>query len=485
MKSWNARAHFIVIVSTNTEAPHILALNLLKLLWETANIASVLIITPNEKSTNTINMHDDNIEFNMVNMYTWFPLERNGQDKALLINECLFRNDINCKKFPPEVPEDFMGFPIKVGTIGTEPYVILKSNTTDQYGKKIFEIDGFLVHLVRTVAKKLNASLIFNEPYLDITKDSAMNMLLDLLQKKIDIIAGTLLDLEMTRLYLEPSVRYSYDSVRWIVPCPNSISRAERATKIFSLPLWILMGIVLLLSSLILWCQANYKRSSKSEYNSYKQLCLCFVVTWAALIGISVSKLPNSTQVRIFFIIFVIYSFAMCTVFQAFFTTFLVEPGYEKKIESISEAVQSNISYGETDLTQLSITYTEYTEHTRFGSNTVLCPSYESCAEYVMFNRNIATMVPQHFPSYIASQKGIADESKVVCFLDEILFTFGLSVGFQKGNPLLGVFNKYLTLCIEAGILDGYWSRLKNEVNLRAKPTVWKVKNYLHFQLNN
>jgi len=69
---------------------------------------------------------------------------------------------------------------------------------------------------------------------------------------------------------------------------------------------------------------------------------------WAVPTGISVPQKPISLSLRIFFIAWVWYSVAMTTVYQAYFIGLLVNPGFEKSIETTNDLMQSGIEYGYT-----------------------------------------------------------------------------------------------------------------------------------------
>ncbi|KAJ9595846.1 hypothetical protein L9F63_012969 [Diploptera punctata] len=483
--SWNPRGKFIIILSfENTASQTSVALSLLKLLWEIANIINILIIMPNLDSTHQDFSEDTQLKMYLPNIYTWFPYDATGQNKVELLNDCLFDKGNVCNMFTPKVPQDFMGFPIKVGTVGPEPYVIVKSNTTTDGEKVEFQIGGLVVHLVNTIANKINITLLFNKPYIELGKDNFIKIMLDLINADIDIIAGIFPDVPLVYSFADPTVRYLYDSILWIVPCPKAIPRVQRVTNIFSSSAWMLMGIVFILSSVVVWYQANNKLLTKSESNTFKKLSQCILNVWAVLIGVSIPQLPKSTEIRMFFMIFVISSFAMCTVFQAFFTTFLIEPGYEDKFQTIEDVAKTNVSFGITTLTPIVMDIMDYHAHDIFKHNT-LCPTFRYCVEEVMFHRTVLTLIPQYYPSYIAGERGIADESKVVCFLPEVFLTSGLSVGISKGSPLLQIFNKYLTRCNEGGILDEYWSRLKHGMNLKANTSGISSEEYFVFSMEH
>jgi hypothetical protein len=42
----------------------------------------------------------------------------------------------------------------------------------------------------------------------------------------------------------------------------------------------------------------------------------------------------------------------MSTVFQAFFTSYLVEPGYDKKFETFDDLLHSHLAYGYSEATE-------------------------------------------------------------------------------------------------------------------------------------
>ncbi|KAJ9595796.1 hypothetical protein L9F63_013040 [Diploptera punctata] len=57
-------------------------------------------------------------------------------------------------------------------------------------------------------------------------------------------------------------------------------------------------------------------------------------------------QLPALTSSRLFMLLWIVYSFALSTVFQAFFTLYLVIPGYQKGISSLEELLNSGIRRG-------------------------------------------------------------------------------------------------------------------------------------------
>jgi hypothetical protein len=70
---------------------------------------------------------------------------------------------------------------------------------------------------------------------------------------------------------------------------------------------------------------------------------------------VPVNTQPRSAPLRLFFFCWVCYSFAISTVFQAYFTTFLIETGYEEPIKTVEQMLASDMKFGFFSITRLSL----------------------------------------------------------------------------------------------------------------------------------
>jgi hypothetical protein len=106
------------------------------------------------------------------------------------------------------------------------------------------------------------------------------------------------------------------------------------------------MGLVFLLTTAVFWCAANgpYQPTFK-DLQSYKSVSHRLYNAWAISMGVSVTQLPTTSKLRVFFLIYVCYCFAMSTVFSAFFVSYFVEPRYGKKIETLIKQLHTDITY--------------------------------------------------------------------------------------------------------------------------------------------
>ena len=131
------------------------------------------------------------------------------------------------------------------------------------------------------------------------------------------------------------------------VACPKAIPGTEKILTIFSLSVWLTIGLVLLLTTAVFWCAGNGPyRSVYNETHTFQSQSYCFQNAWAVFVGVSVPQQPTNSSLRFFFFLYVCFCFAISTIFQAFFVSYLVEPNYEKKIETFDELLESDLVYG-------------------------------------------------------------------------------------------------------------------------------------------
>jgi hypothetical protein len=231
------------------------------------------------------------------------------------------------------------------------------------------------------------------------------------------------------------------------------------------------MIIVFVLTSALFWFSANYpdrlfEVDSKLLYTIPK----CMYNAWSIFIGVSVPEMPRSWKVRIFFLIYVFYCFAMSTVFQAFFVSYLVEPGYGEKIATFQELLDSRINYGFNAAVEFGMRTMEFSDHLRFPvTRRVDCANMTTCLMRMMIDGDVATLSAKGYINYIFNELGYQGEMKSPCSLDENFFYGSFVALFTKGNPLLNQFNKLLRRCIDGGLGLRYWILLNHEALLRGR----------------
>ena len=163
----------------------------------------------------------------------------------------------------------------------------------------------------------------------------------------------------------------------------------------------------------------------------------------------------------------------MSTVFQAFFTSYLVEPGYGKKFETFDDLLHSNLVYGYNDAMESGMGTTSYEEFLRFPSSRRQdCNDMMECMIRIANNDQLCTISAPRISQYIASEMGIREASKFLCTLEDNILTTGFSFVLNNGSPFLNRLNVITRRSQEAGLLDRYWAQLIWMTSLRSKMAV-------------
>ena len=141
--------------------------------------------------------------------------------------------------------------------------------------------------------------------------------------------------------------------------------------KTYQLPVWLTMATILVLTAILWWDLGNWQHSSLMDSRTFQTLSYCLYNAWALYMGVSATNTPNTWKIVSLFLLYVCYCFAMSTVFQAFFTSYLVEPGYGKKFETLMIFLHSNFYCGYNDAMELVMSSTSCDEYQSFSTGGV------------------------------------------------------------------------------------------------------------------
>ena len=482
--SWNPRGKFLVVVTTSSnDPPNLLAAEVCSTLWQMANIVNVVVLIPHQfahlpmNSTSTSNRTGSD----RLDLYTWFPykLGRCGEvEEVILIDQWVsgyrYTFSENVYLYPAKVPKSFMRCPIKVATIGVDPSVIWTENSTQNDGSTVYRVTGLSVDILVLVFEKMNLKTVFLPPVISTESDPYIKVLSDFEDGLSDVVTGgiPLLPIVVTSSY-EATIPYTHQEMKMLLPCPKPIPGSQKVLTTFSLSVWLTMGLVLLLSTAVFWCVGRGPyRSVFRDRHTYQSLSHCFYNAWAVFMGVSVPQLPTASNLRVFFLLYVCYCFAISTVFQAFFVSYLVEPEYGNKIETLDELLESDTIYGYNpglDITLQSIPYPKLLDFNKRKKLRADCGNTTKCVERMITKGDIASIIDPMYASYLASVMGIVDVNKVICCFDETIISSDIIILFKKGNPLLDRVNVLLRRCLEAGLLVTRWSELQHQAQLKSR----------------
>ena len=78
----------------------------------------------------------------------------------------------NAELYPANVPKDFIVCPIKLGTIGIDPYVIMTEHYTQNVGSTEYKLTGLVVDVLEFVCEEMNLTTFFLPLSLNMEIDS-------------------------------------------------------------------------------------------------------------------------------------------------------------------------------------------------------------------------------------------------------------------------------------------------------------------------
>jgi len=496
--SWNPRGRFLVVATDSSNEPgQLLAAHICSILWQVARIVNVVVLIPNQFAYLPLhNLSNTNTSADRLNLFTWFPFKLGlcGEvQDVILLDEWVFENNVtfsyNADMYPPKFPKEFMGCPIKIGTIGLDPYVIVTENFTQNDGSTAYKMTGLSVEILKFVCDNLNLTYVFLPPLLNIELDSYVTTFSDLDDGLSEVVGGTVpLSPMLVTSWFESTIPYIPGSFKTMVPCPKAIPGTEKLLTTFSLSVWLTIGLVLLLTAAVFWCAGNgHYRSVRNEAHTYQSLSNCFQNAWAVLLSVSVPQQPITSSFRIFFLLYVCFGFAISTVFQAFFVSYLVEPNYEKKIETLDELLNSDLVFGYFPSLQYVLSTVTYPEMDKFfdlKEQKEECRDMRKCVEQMKTKRDIAIINDPFLATYIAKDLGTVDVSKLFCPLEETLVSGYGSIYFKKGNLLLDRFNIQMRRYLEAGLLERLWSELQHLTSLRIEGRFTEATESMFFEFS-
>jgi len=493
--SWNPRGRFLVVVNYSRHKPaHLLAADICSVLWEVARIVNVVVLIPNQFAYRPLHaMNSTNkTEADRLNLYTWFPfkLGRCGEvQDVILLDEWLFENNgrfsDHVHLYPAKVPQNFMGCPIKLSILGFSPYVIMTRKYPQIDGSTANEVTGLSVEILILVCEKMNLTTVVLAPQQDFNWETVVKHFGEFEDGLSDVLTGTipLMPVVVTSSF-DATIPYLYEKVKMFAPCPKAIPGTEKILTTFSLSVWLTIGLVLLLTATVFWCAGNGPyRSVYNETHTYQSLSYCFQDAWAVLVAVSVPQQPTTSSLRVFFFAYVCFCFAISTVFQAFFVSYLVEPKYEKKIETLDDLLNSDVVFCYNQALLLAKETIAYPEIVKFVDQKTQKEEFHvnSCVERMITKRDMAAISSLIYAAYRARELGNVDVGKIICPLDEGATSGSLIVLLKKGNPLLDRFNVLMRLYLEAGLLERIWAELQHRASLSGGESLREADDDIFF----
>jgi hypothetical protein len=483
--SWNPRGKFLVVVTGENGLPMIVASNICTMLWKAGKIVNAVVLIPN---MNAVATSDRSATIQTLDLFTWFPHKRGNCDEVkdvILMDQWILENNgtlsLNKVLFPAKIPTNFFGCLIRISTVGVPPFVILTDMYTQKDGTSAYKVQGLLVEFILISIQKMNLTPVFLPTETSLSIDVYTREITNVMEGVADISVGVIPIAPFMALPgLGHTIPYSFTEIKAFVPCPARVHTMDNIKSMFAWSVWLILVLVLALTGVVFWCSKNIPNTHPPHTNT--TLSLSLYNAWAILMGVSVSKTPRSWNQRIFFLFYVFYCFAIVTVFQAFFVSYLVEPGYQKRINTFDEIIDSGLLYGFNYASELAVATIDFTKQNNFThARRVDCVHLEQCMKRMMIRRDIATVNGPMYANYIANTLGAGDTSTVVCSVEENILYISIAALISKGSPFLDGLNLFLRRCLEGGLVERYWAEINLNARLQPKDRILEESSVLYF----
>jgi hypothetical protein len=463
-QSFNRWGKFLVVVTDfGVHSPKALAMDIIETLWNDQQVANSVIMVPN--------VYESDISFDL---YTWFPYE-SGQcgktEKVVLLDRCVLGKDIplstNISLFGSKTPLNLHGCPIRVSTWDVQPNMILvEHNKTD--GGITHEYIGTDAIYLLLLSERMNMTPVLVPPPKKIyLMEFYYYSLTSVLRGNADIAIGNFPLHYLPLAYSEPTIPYLHGTVKWYVPCARPIRRIDNLINLFTAPAWSVLVLLLVLSAVTFWFLANIPYSGVTKESiAYRTLSQCCSKVGAVFLGVSVPQMPRTFRLRVFFFLFVCYCFAINTVFQAHFTSFLIEPVFDKQIHTFDELKSNKIQYLEHPSVPELGFYMNYDKYTKLTGHSEPCTDYKQCLLRLLDGEKVTMLILDFWAEYAASTLGRGQVS--LCTIDENEFSMSYTMYLSKGSLFRDRFNVLIQRCLEAGLGNKYWSQMTWNLTLKT-----------------
>ncbi|PSN33218.1 Ionotropic receptor 710 [Blattella germanica] len=439
--SYNRRAKFIIVVLLDVnDDPHTLSKEILNTIWIKDNIVNAVVIV------RAVDIHYAQIDEDtkLYDIYSLFPFRSEycgeSNDTHLLDQWTLSEGFLNGTELMPEkLPNDLLGCVLLIYVYPVPPYVFIEENYIDT--EVSYDFDGLTLVFLNFISEAMNFSTKF-------IIDKGWDGVIRRLMEGRGISVGAIVMIPQMYSYADLSVPYAYTDYLLYVPCAKKNPLSGNFLKVFFTSVWLISVMVLFIVSTLFFIL------QKNEFNldGYNTFSSCILNVWAVFLSVSVPCMPTATQFRIFFFLFLCFCFALNTVFQSFFTSYLIDTGYGKQIESIEDLNEMGVTF----LSNEFINYGEQITGLSFLSNfkyIKYCDSYRECCMEMLKYRNSSVLEEKFKVEYYASILGV-DNLCTIWRYDKTRIVIAVS----RGHPVLDKFNYFIQKCLENGFLERYWS---------------------------
>lgn len=334
LDSWNPHASVVILCSARLNTENSLKAysgEMLKRLWSYYILYAVILLQDVKVKTT-------------FHVFSWNPYdppercgEANGTSTSQIHDTCVGGHlKRGTGLFNDKLPKNLQGCPLKILAMIMPPFI---NNQAERN-------PGIEMELLNTIVHKLNV-----EMFVDFNNTSRgerisgrcwSGMVGRLMNDEGDLAFGGIYPDNAIHNDFETTISYLQDSYTWVVPRALALPRWLGLVIIFDNNMWIVVGVIYLMCTLVWLLLGNLSNESKQ----HKALDHCAINTWMMNIGGVAYNRPVNQALRVFFIFLCIYNVVLVTAYQTKLIMVLTQPYYEKQIDSLEEILNANLHVG-------------------------------------------------------------------------------------------------------------------------------------------
>jgi hypothetical protein len=466
--AWNSRAYFIIIVDEILPDPRQRARQIFKELLN-FKVFNVIVLIPSRGGPRALDV------------YTWFPYQlpsgQCGEIKGTVIldqwiMEGRGRFLRNVYLFPPKIPRNLRGCNITAAIVPLEPFIMSLNKDKGDGNMDTYD-EGSDIRLFLFVAEVMNVSVAFRFPMntkeiwpFKLENGSWTGVLGDLIDKKADIaFCGFTMNLDKS-VSFDATYVYDFSGLVWIVPCAEPFLHWKSIIRVFSAQTWSLLFVFLTISAIFMYSLSNCQKNIVTDVGAYRSLSDCFYNVWAVFLGMSVTRMPLTDHLKVYFVMFLWYCLAINIVFQALVTSYILQPEYQTQIASVKDILSSGIEYG--FYPDLSMFFPESSDwrFKKILSNRIPCYG-DTCIRRAIEKNDFATITDSIYAEYMRTY--VSYNKNVLCSFKQAYMTKMLAMFLQKGSFLTENVKRLVGIAVEAGLHDLWKKNILYTLKVRAQ----------------
>lgn len=477
IEAGNPKGVYLVILLNAIKVSREMIINLLASLWEWKVLDVIVMVESQYRRSGVRDMETQ------LDLFTWFPFQ--SPSNCTRVTDVVLMDQWqnghfakNADLFPQKITRNLNRCPLKASTMNwgslvTPPF----ESTGEGNGPKVTYKEGLEVIVYKNILEAFNMTESFKihkEIYghvwgdYDPVRNTFTGVIGDAKFGRSNVSFCGLPKNPFYEKHVDSTHSYLESGFHWYVQCARPRPRWQMFVRTFPLSVWVSLILAFVAFAVVMWGLAKFP-DERQEPTHYRSFFGTLQALMAVFLNVSVNRLPSKIFLRLFFCLWIWSSFALTTVFETYFTSYLVDPGHEKQVSDVQELLASKLTltfdngykdlFGGTDERAELIL-----------SRQVPCPDFQACARRTATRGDAATILD--FGKFDEFKHKFVDENgdSLLCRLPDKISGYRITMFMQKGNPLFRPVDDVILRLVEAGLVDFWW----NMVVYRQKFTTEK-----------